>query len=224
LDSDPFDCGFTTRSGLRGTRDQNSQANGAMMRISPLGIFGANYESEQVAEWAREDAALTHPHPVCQQANSLYASAIAYAVRTGCEPHYLYERIKTWAENIPAEPTLMSAIDGAATAPPVDYVHQQGWVLTAFRNALWQLLHAENFEQAVVDTVHRGGDTDTNAAICGALLGAVHGREAVPERWVNRLLRCRPQEGDPNVLRPRPECYWPVDALELAERLISPSQ
>ena len=226
LDSDPFDCGFTTRSGLRGTRDWNSQANGAMMRISPLGIFGANYELEleQVGKWACEDAALTHPHTVCQQANSLYASAIACAVRTRCEPQELYERIKTWAEKIPAEPTLMSAIDGAATAPPADYMHQQGWILTAFRNALWQLLHAENLEEAVVDTVHRGGDTDTNAAICGALLGAVHGREAVPERWVDRLLNCRPKEGSPNVYRPRPECYWPVDALELAECLVRPSQ
>ena len=26
----------------------------------------------------------------------------------------------------------------------------------------------------------RGGDTDTNAAICGALLGAVYGRETIP--------------------------------------------
>ena len=224
LNSGPFDCGFTTHSGLLGERDQNSQANGAMMRISPLGIFGANCELDQVAEWACEDAALTHPHPVCQQANSLYASAIAYAVRTECEPQELYERIKMWAENIPAESTLMSAIDGAATAPPADYMHQQGWVLTAFRNALWQLLHAENFEQAVVDTVHRGGDTDTNAAICGALLGAVHGREAVPERWADQLLNCRPKEGDPNVHRPRPECYWPVDALELAERLVDNRQ
>ena len=224
LNSGPFDCGFTTRSGLQGERDWDSQANGAMMRISPLGIFGASYELEQVAEWACEDAALTHPHPVCQQANSLYASSITYAVRIGCESQELYERIKTWAENIPAEPTLISAIDSAITSPPADYMHQQGWVLTAFRNALWQLLHAENLEEAVVDTVHRGGDTDTNAAICGALLGAVYGREAVPERWVDQLLNCRPKEGAPNVHQPRPECYWPVDALELAERLIRPSQ
>ncbi len=222
LNSDPFDYGTAVRRGLRGEPDEDSQANGAMMRISPLGIFGANYELEQVAEWAHEDAALTHPHPVCQQANSLYASAIAYAVRTGCEPQDLYEQIQTWARGIPAESTLMSAIDGAATAPPADFMHLQGWVLTAFRNALWQLLHAENLEEAVVDTVQRGGDTDTNAAICGALLGAVHGREAVPKRWVDRLLSCRPREGEPNVLQPRPECYWPVDALELAEHLIRP--
>ena len=49
LNSGPFDCGSTIRSGLQGERDWNSQANGAMMRISPLGIFGANYESNRDA-------------------------------------------------------------------------------------------------------------------------------------------------------------------------------
>ena len=93
-------------------------------------------------------------------------------------------------------------------------------MLIAFRNALWQLLNSTSFEAGVVDTVMRGGDTDTNAAICGALLGAVHGLVAVPAQWVDRVLNCRPQAGRPGVHRPRPDCFWSVDALELAERLI----
>ena len=68
--------------------------------------------------------------------------------------------------------------------------------------------------------VMRGGDTDTNAAICGALLGAVYGRDAVPDQWAECVLNCRPEAGRPHVFQPRPECFWPVDALELAERLI----
>ena len=40
LDSDPFDCGMTISAGLRGCPNPDSQANGALMRISPLGIFG----------------------------------------------------------------------------------------------------------------------------------------------------------------------------------------
>jgi ADP-ribosylglycohydrolase len=56
LDSGPFDCGGTVLSGLTGKPNPESQANGAMMRISPLGIFGARYELEQVAEWAQQDA------------------------------------------------------------------------------------------------------------------------------------------------------------------------
>ena len=220
LDSSPFDCGRTVCGGLRGRPNSGSQANGAMMRISPLGIFGAKHDLKLVAEWARQDAAITHPHPVCQQANALFAMAITHAVRQGCDGPDLYGQIMTWSEEMKVEGNLLDAVLEAAEAPPADYMTLQGWVLTAFRNALWQLLHAQNLEEAVVDTVMRGGDTDTNAAICGALLGAVYGRSAIPGQWMESMLKCRPAAGQPNVRHPRPECFWPVDALELAEKLL----
>ena len=93
LDSNPFDCGNTVLNGLRGSPNPESQANGAMMRISPLGIFGAGYNLPRVAEWARQDAAITHPHPVCQQANALFAIAIANAVRTGSTAAEVYQHV-----------------------------------------------------------------------------------------------------------------------------------
>ena len=68
----------------------------------------------------------------------------------------------------------------------------QGWVKIALQNAFYELLHAPSLEEGVVATVRRGGDTDTNAAIAGALLGAVHGREAVPAQWRSMVLSCRP--------------------------------
>lgn len=221
LDSRPFDCGNTVYVGLRGRPNPQSQANGAMMRVSPLGIFGANYNLEQVAAWAQQDAALTHPYPVCLQANSLFVMAIAHVISTGIGPQLLFSQIETWAREMKVADALLNSITGAATAPPSDYILQQGWVLIAFRNALWQLLHASNLEDGVTDTVMRGGDTDTNAAIAGALLGAVYGREAIPTQWVERLLSCRPEAGRPQVQHPRPNCFWPVDALDLAERLVS---
>lgn len=201
LDSGPFDCGMTVSSGLRGRPNPDSQANGAMMRISPLGIFGANHDLQQVAEWTKQDAALTHPHPVCLQANALFATAIAHAIRTGIGAHDLHEQIVLWADEIGADDSLVEAITGAAEASPEDYVHQQGWVLIAFRNALWQLLHASNLEEAVVDTVMRGGDTDTNAAICGALLGAVCGRDAIPSQ-MDRVLAELPPCGRTGACTP----------------------
>ncbi len=223
LDSGPFDVGTTIQSGLTGWPIPSSQANGAMMRISPLGIFGVNYKLEQVAEWAGQDAELTHIHPVCQEANALFAMAIAHAVRTGCGAEELYAEIVNWADEMDADHRLRETIAEAAEGPPPDYMHQQGWVLIAFRNALWQLLNAANVEEGIVDSIMGGGDTDTNAAICGALLGAVYGREAIPERWIETILGCRPEKGRAGVHKPRPECFWPVDALELAEQLIAPA-
>ena len=51
-----------------------------------------------------------------------------------------------------------------------------------------------------------------------ALLGAVHGREAVPPQWRSMVLSCRPLP--PRAKRPRAMTYWPVDVLDLAERLL----
>ena len=220
LNSTPFDCGSTVSSGLRGRLSCESQANGALMRISPLGIFGCNYDLDRVSEYARADAELTHPHPVCVQANALFAMAVANAIGTLKEAEELYQQIKNWARKMNVDPRLMKAIADASNNPPDDYVHQQGWVIIALQNALWQLLHAATLEEGVIDTVMRGGDTDTNAAISGALLGAVYGRGAIPEQWAKKLMNCRPETGRANVQHPRPECFWPVDALQIAQSLV----
>jgi len=220
LQSDPFDCGNTISGSLRGRRMADSQANGALMRVSPIGIAGALLPLQTVAAWAEADASLTHPHPVCLQVNALYAMAIATAIREGPAPAELYRRMLDWAAERQVDEAVTRVLLAARQEPPADFKHQQGWVLLAFQNAVYQLLHAPSLEEGVVDTVMRGGDTDTNAAIAGALLGAVYGRAAIPAQWADAVLSCRPAEGRAGVHKPRPECFWPVDVLELAERLL----
>jgi ADP-ribosylglycohydrolase len=220
LSTGPFDCGQTVSRGLRGQHNHDSQANGALMRLSPLAIHGALKPRLMAAQWARQDAALTHPHSICQDANALFAVAIGLAIQEGPTPQELYQDLLAWGQSQKLHPELLKACLSAAQEPPTHYSSQMGWVLIAVGNAIWQLLHAPNFEEALVDTVSHGGDTDTNAAIAGALLGAVYGLEAIPAQWRETVLNCRPKVGDPNVKRPRPECFWPTDALTLASQLM----
>ena len=199
----------------------DSQANGALMRVSPIGVFGVNYSLDQVAEWAEADAALTHPNKVCIQVNALYTMAITTAIREEISPQELYSQMLGWAKERQVESAIITVIEKAAIEPPSDFMKQMGWVLIAFQNALFQMLHADTFEAGVVDTVMRGGDTDTNAAITGALLGAIYGREAVPEQWQKAVLNCQPLSGRTGVFCPRPRCFWPVDVLDLAAKLVA---
>lgn len=221
LGSNPFDCGATVRAGLRGEPNANSQANGALMRASPLGVYGWRFDAEQVALWARQDAALTHPHPVCQEANAVYCAAIARAVGSGCSRADLYVWVLDFMDGFIASDRVKGAVRAARHGPPADFVAKAGWVLVALQNAFSELLRADSLEGALVATVGRGGDTDTNGAVCGALLGAAMGLHAVPERWRRCVLECRPKEGGEGVLRPRPERFWPTEALSVAERLLS---
>lgn len=220
LDSSPFDVGKTIESALRGIPRPNSQSNGALMRISPLGILGAFRDPQDVVRWAEEDAALTHEHPLCGEASGLFARAIAHGIRYGGTGQDLFEHMARWSDEMKLSPGILDLFSAAVREENPLEDTRKGWVLVALRNALWQLYHASSLEEALLDTVMRGGDTDTNGAICGALLGAVYGRCAIPLRWQRRILSCRPLKGLCGVFRPREDLFWPVDALILSERLL----
>ena len=198
-----------------------SQANGGLMRVSPIGIFAAG-APEKAAELAAKDARLTHPHPVCVAANAAYAAAIAAGIQ-GAAPEAMWATAHDHAGDSTGSQLLRQRLVAARSSAPEDFQHQMGWVLTAFQNAFYWLLRGANLADAVIETVGKGGDTDTNAAVCGALLGAAQGRDAVPLQWRNAILTCRPVRAK-DVRHPRPKTYWPDDALELAEALVSAGQ
>jgi ADP-ribosylglycohydrolase/fructose-1,6-bisphosphatase/inositol monophosphatase family enzyme len=201
---------------MRANRD--SESNGSLMRISPVGIFAAGRPGD-AAEMARQDSQLTHPHPVCGDSCAVFVAAIATAIATGCGAEGAYQAALQCAEQFAVQSSVREALAAARDKPPADYLTQQGWVLIALQNAFFQLLQAANLEEGVVATVMAGGDTDTTAAIAGALLGAVHGRGAVPARWQRCVRACRMLEGTATH-HPRAQEYWPTDVLELAECLV----
>lgn len=235
--SQPFDMGQATRRALAAIdqalgqqadplqaanhhADPDSQANGALMRISPLALFGHGVSDQVLGHWARTDARLTHPHPICQDANAAFVIALRQALITGASPLEIYTYTLGWARSVGLHGDVVRSLELARTQKPQDYYRHMGWVQIALQNAFFQLIHAPSLEEGVIHTVMQGGDTDTNAAITGALLGAIYGYAGIPQQWRDRILTCRPIQGLPGVLRPRPRAMWPVDSLRLAERLL----
>jgi ADP-ribosyl-[dinitrogen reductase] hydrolase len=216
--SSPFDIGRTVASALAGRPTPHSAANGSLMRMSALGVFSHCLSPHRRAELARQDSAITHPNPVCGDACGAFCVAVGHAVQHGPSPEETWAAALDWARTAPASIGVIEALQRAVDTPPLCDEGTTGFVLVALQNAFFQLLHAKGPEEGMVATVRRGGDTDTNAAIAGALLGAVHGRDAVPSQWRNMILSCRPLA--PTACHPRPIVYWPVDVLELAERLL----
>jgi ADP-ribosyl-[dinitrogen reductase] hydrolase len=226
LNSGPFDVGNTTQAAIdalaagRPVRSE-SQSNGGLMRVSPIGVFAAG-SPETAACLAAKDARLTHPHPVCVAANAAYAAAIAAGIQ-GAAPEAMWTTAQHYAGDLTGSELVRQRLVAARSGAPEDFQHQMGWVLTALQNAFYWLLRGAALADALIETVGKGGDTDTNAAVCGALLGAAQGRDAVPLQWRNAVLTCRPVHA-PDVRNPRPKTYWPDDTLELAEALVAAGQ
>ena len=49
------------------------------------------------------------------------------------------------------------------------------------------MLYGDNFEKAVIRAVNDTIDNDTISAIVGAAVGALHGKSAIPSRWIENL-------------------------------------
>jgi hypothetical protein len=69
----------------------------------------------------------------------------------------------------------------------------EGWASSSFvlettPSLLYILMrHGHDFEEAVVRAVNDTHDNDTIAALVGAVLGALYGMQAIPERWIKNL-------------------------------------
>ena len=189
------------------------------MRIAPIGVWASDPRRGRRRPPARTSA-LSHPHPVCRAACACFAAAITAAL-LGANRQEMMETALRVADAAGSEaaPVAVALRRAAAGVAPTDFQHQMGWVLIALQNAFFHLAAGTAVEPALIATVGRGGDTDTNAAIAGALLGAADGRASLPVRWVLPVLTCRP-DARLHPARPRPDEYWPDDLLDLTEALL----
>jgi ADP-ribosyl-[dinitrogen reductase] hydrolase len=183
--------------------------NGSLMRTAPIGVFLAALPEER-RQLALSDSAVTHFDPRCQLACAAFDAAIAYAMGRGATARGAHRAARAELEPalaafVARHPELAEAGRAAARELAADlaaaaeddpqlygdelHIHRtQGFVRVAFRLAFWHLLHAPDYRSAVVDAANRGGDADTNAAITGALVGAVLRVDAIPPRWVATVL------------------------------------
>ena len=152
--------------------------NGSLMRTSPVALAHLG-DPDAIADAARAVSALTHHDPVAGEACVLWCLAIDHAVRTG----ELDVRVGLGhvGEMWPA------LLDEAETVEPSYYAASNGWVVAALLGAYSAVHEATSLADGLQRAIAGGGDTDTVAAIAGALLGARYGGSAVPFGW-RRLL------------------------------------
>ena len=160
----------------------NSAGNGSLMRTGPVALAHLG-DPSAVAEAARRVSSLTHPHKDAVEACVLWSVAIERSISTGelVGPEsglaYIELSRREWWRSRIAE---AERVDPSTFNP-------NGWAVTALQ-AAWAAIVAASgkgrpFETGLREAVSIGDDTDTVAAIAGALLGAAHGFTSIPFSW-----------------------------------------
>lgn len=176
------------------------QSNGCLMRAAPLALLED--------DWSTTDVNWTNPNPVCREAVRVYVGSLRRALQ-GHSARHIYRR----ALREEVQPQVREALLQAAEETPRDVTVDKGWVLHGLYAAYWCLLHYRHLHRALDAVVQWGGDTDTNAAIAGSLLGAVVGYERLSAhpRTADNLRRMAEAPSDREV-------YSYRQLLRLADR------
>lgn len=79
------------------------------------------------------------------------------------------------------------SMDGVDAGKPRGSISSGGYVLHTYEAALWCLANTSSYAECVLTAVNLGDDTDTTAAVAGALAGIVYGFDGIPSGWVDAL-------------------------------------
>jgi len=174
---------------------QGSFGNGAAMRVAPVGLLGWR-DMATAARTARDTARITHAHELAMDAAAIQACAVAWLVTAAPSPHWLtalslMDELRTLARSGSLRRKLGDVERLATQGSSREAVGVLGNGIAADEAvpaALYAFVrHIASFADAVTAAVRLDGDTDTIAAMTGALAGAFHGVDAIPDRWRSRL-------------------------------------
>ena len=162
-----------------------TQPNGALMRCAPVALRYALEPAELIAQTAAA-CAVTHYAAGAQWSCILVNIAIAMLLR-GRPPKRGDLALAATQDGAPAE--LISWILAIPDAIDARIAEEQisGHTYLCMQAALWCIDANDDLETALIRIVNAGGDTDTNAAVAGAVLGARYGASAIPKRWLPRI-------------------------------------
>ncbi len=164
-----------------------SFGNGAAMRVAPIGAF-FHQDLDQVCEQARLSSLPTHLHPLGIEGAQLVAIAVALSTRGEA-----FDRPRFFEELLgrARSPEFVSNLKIALAAKSFNDLHQLGNGIAAQESAVTAIacfsLWPDSFEQVVTNAILLGGDTDTIAAMAGAISGAYLGIEGIPKEFLRRL-------------------------------------
>ena len=168
-----FDIGNATNRAINRSKHSNNwqdwggafefdNGNGSLMRILPLAFL--TYDENLIDM----TSAITHNTVRCKFACEMYVKICQTLIDTG-------------TLNLD-DPYLITISN-----MPRERVRSTGYVLDSLMAAVWCFLTTDSYEEAVLEAVNLGDDTDTIAALTGGLAGLKYGFDAIPKSWIDAL-------------------------------------
>jgi ADP-ribosylglycohydrolase len=159
-------------------------------RIAPLLLALREEETPTLIAAVRAQTALTHASPLALDAAEFIARTVFLLLRGVSIPSALRTTATLSYKALPAGDYLQQA-EAVAHLPTVEAVATLGasCPMEKALPATFAILlrHGDSLETALVENVMAGGDSAARGTVLGMILGATHGRRAIPPLWLASL-------------------------------------
>lgn len=164
-----------------------SLGNGAAMRVAPVGLFFRD-DLSQVWKQARLSAAPTHTHPQGIEGAQLLATAVALASRSDTFDanaffSQLIDRCESgeYRQRLQLASKIRTCRDLGSLGNGIEAIESVPTAITCFA------LTPNSYRDVIANAIFLGGDTDTIAAMSGAICGALVGVAGIPLHLLEML-------------------------------------
>lgn len=174
-----------------GQTGEFAAGNGVAMRISPIGLFDCQHP-ERLRDDVLTAGAITHRNPEALAGGLAAAHAVARLATGRAQPATLIEETIAFVGDCEVSRNLQRAQDLQESAAPASFslarLGTSGYVVHTVASAFYCFMRTPNdFKQTAIEAVMAGQDTDTTAAVAGALSGAYNGVGSIPQGWLEQL-------------------------------------
>lgn len=186
---------------------RDSYGNGGAMRVAPVGcmFFG---DVHRLIDEAKKSCEVTHTHPLAVDGAVVQALAVGLAMeaRTKVEaisPKRFIDNLLGLLPTIGAEfaSRMKPILELDLKAPPPEFCRliSETWRtdLKADESvppAIACFLSSQSYQETVIKAMNASWDSDTVAAMAGALAGAYWGLGSVPASWIAVLENTRQEK------------------------------
>jgi len=159
--------------------------NGVAMRIAPVGLLFAFVEGD-IYDDVRKASVMTHRNEEAIAGGHVVAEVVRRCagkdMGIGEAAQKALERIDGTKVAERLREALKMLEKGVGADDAVWCLGTSGYVVETVASAVYVAAFCgENFTEAMRVLIFAGGDTDTTAAICGALIGAKYGKDVIPQ-------------------------------------------
>lgn len=176
-----------------GCKEDIYNGNGSLMRILPFSLYCIlnNLDDNETRGTINTASALTHSNNISKMGCYIYTEFLREIINSKDKVkafEYILNKDYT-SYGVSANDAYAKLLDENFIEVSEEEIKSSGYVVDTLESVIYSILNTRSYKSSIITSVNLGGDTDTIAALTGAISGILYSSRTIPREWIDCLLK-----------------------------------